>query len=151
MGVSLRSPASVASSGASHVPPLRDPTIEQVERVCVRRILVDNGSAPDVLAYDCYLLMGLTTNQLTPVESPLFGFSGVSVQPMGRARLPITLGMSPRSVTKIVDFLVIWNMPGYNAILGRLKAVPSSLHQKMKFPTPHGIGEVLDDQRESRR
>ncbi|MQM10247.1 hypothetical protein Taro_043134 [Colocasia esculenta] len=34
MGVSLRSPASVASSGASHVPPIRDPTIEahQVER-----------------------------------------------------------------------------------------------------------------------
>ncbi|MQM19586.1 hypothetical protein Taro_052593 [Colocasia esculenta] len=35
MGVSLRSPASVASSGASHVPPIRDLTIEahQVERV----------------------------------------------------------------------------------------------------------------------
>ncbi|MQM07635.1 hypothetical protein Taro_040477 [Colocasia esculenta] len=34
MGVSLRSPASVASSGASHVPPIRDPIIEahQVER-----------------------------------------------------------------------------------------------------------------------
>ncbi|MQL78570.1 hypothetical protein Taro_011001 [Colocasia esculenta] len=34
MGVSLRSPASVASSGASHVPPIRDPTIDahQVER-----------------------------------------------------------------------------------------------------------------------
>ncbi|MQL67879.1 hypothetical protein Taro_000174, partial [Colocasia esculenta] len=34
MGVGLRSPASVASSGASHVPPIRDPTIEahQVER-----------------------------------------------------------------------------------------------------------------------
>ncbi|MQL68128.1 hypothetical protein Taro_000399 [Colocasia esculenta] len=34
IGVGLRSPASVASSGASHVPPIRDPTIEahQVER-----------------------------------------------------------------------------------------------------------------------
>ncbi|MQL75419.1 hypothetical protein Taro_007794 [Colocasia esculenta] len=114
----------------------------------VRRILVDNGSAPDVLAYDCFVLMGLKTDQLAPVNSPLFGFLGVSVQPMGRVRLPITLGTAPRIVTKVVDFLVINNMPGYNAILGRgligrIKAVPSSLHQKMKFPTPSGVGEVL--------
>ncbi|MQL72212.1 hypothetical protein Taro_004519 [Colocasia esculenta] len=114
----------------------------------VRRILVDNGSAPDVLAYDYCVLMGLKTDQLTPVESPLFGFSGVSVQPIGKVRLPITLGTAPKTVTKIVDFLVIKNVPGYNAILGRgligrIKAVPSSLHQKMKFPTPSGIGEAL--------
>ncbi|MQL72716.1 hypothetical protein Taro_005044 [Colocasia esculenta] len=81
---------------------------------------------------------------------------GVSVQPMGRVRLPITLGTAPRVVTKIVDFLVINNMPGYNAILGRgligrIKAVPSSLHQKMKFPTPSEVGKVLGCQRESRR
>ncbi|MQL69050.1 hypothetical protein Taro_001379 [Colocasia esculenta] len=122
----------------------------------VRRILVDNGSAPDVLAYDCFVLKGLKTDQLAPVNSPLFGFSGVSVQPMGRVRLPITLGTAPRIVTKVVDFLVINNMPGYNAILSRglirrIKAVPSSLHQKMKFPTPSGVGEVLGCQRESRR
>ncbi|MQL83717.1 hypothetical protein Taro_016210 [Colocasia esculenta] len=73
----------------------------------VRCILVDNGSAPDVLAYDCFLMMGLKTDQLTPVESPLFGFYGVSIHPMGRARLPITLGTAPRTVTKMVDFLVI--------------------------------------------
>ncbi|MQL84215.1 hypothetical protein Taro_016715 [Colocasia esculenta] len=100
--------------------------------------------------------MGLKTDQLTPVEMPLFGFSKVSVQPMGRARLPITLGMAPNNVTKMVDFLVIRSMLGYNAILdrgliGHIKAVPSSLHQKMKFPTPYGIGEVLGSQRESRR
>ncbi|MQM18851.1 hypothetical protein Taro_051848 [Colocasia esculenta] len=118
----------------------------------VRRILVDNGSAPDVLAYDCFVLMGLKTDQLTPIGSPLFGFSGVSVQPMGRVRLPITLGTAPKTVTKVVDFLVINNMPSYNAILGRgligrIRAVPSSLHQKMKFPTPSGIGKVLGCQR----
>ncbi|MQL90010.1 hypothetical protein Taro_022586 [Colocasia esculenta] len=33
----------------------------------VRRILIDNGSAPDVLAYDCFLLMGLKTDQLALV------------------------------------------------------------------------------------
>ncbi|MQL93228.1 hypothetical protein Taro_025865, partial [Colocasia esculenta] len=122
----------------------------------VRRILVDNGSAPDVLAYDCFVLMGLKADQLAPVNSPLFGFLGVSVQPMGRIRLPITLGTAPRVVTKVVDFLIVNNMPGYNAILdrgliGRIKAVPSPLHQKMKFPTPSGIREVLGFQRESRR
>ncbi|MQL91082.1 hypothetical protein Taro_023688, partial [Colocasia esculenta] len=127
-----------------------------INNCTVRQILVDNGSAPDVLAYDCFLLMGLKTDQLTPVESPMFSFSGVSVQPMGQVRLPITLGTAPKSVTKMVDFLVIRSMPGYNAILGRgligrIKVVPSSLHQKMKFPTPCGVGEVLGSQHESRQ
>ncbi|MQL74299.1 hypothetical protein Taro_006659, partial [Colocasia esculenta] len=75
---------------------------------------------------------------------------------MGRIFLPITLGTAPKNVTKIVDFLVIKNMSGYNAILdrgliGQIKAVPSSLHQKMKFLTPSEIREVLGCQRESRR
>ncbi|MQL90019.1 hypothetical protein Taro_022600, partial [Colocasia esculenta] len=98
----------------------------------------------------------VAAEQLTLVESPLFGFSGVSVRPMGWILLPITLGVAPRNVTKMVEFLVIDSMPGYNAILsrgliGRIKVVPSSLHQKMKFPTLHGIEEVLGSQRESWR
>ncbi|MQM17823.1 hypothetical protein Taro_050801 [Colocasia esculenta] len=98
--------------------------------------------------------MGLKAEQLTPVESPLFGFSGVSVHLMGQIRLSISLGRTPRNVTKMVEFLVIESMPGYNTILGRgligrIKAVPSSLHQKMEFPTLHGIGEVLGSQRRS--
>ncbi|MQL98827.1 hypothetical protein Taro_031543 [Colocasia esculenta] len=65
-------------------------------------ILVDNGSASDVLVYDYFLLMGLKNDQLTPVESPLFGFSGVSVQPMRRVHLPITLGTAPKRIAPAI-------------------------------------------------
>ncbi|MQL98750.1 hypothetical protein Taro_031459, partial [Colocasia esculenta] len=90
---------------------------------------------------------------LTPVELPLFGFSGVSAQPRERECLPIIVGTTPKNVTEMVDFLVIQSMPRYNAILGRgligrIKAVPSSLHQKMKFPTSCGIDEVLGGETE---
>lgn len=48
----------------------------------------------------------------------------------------------------MIMFLVV-DMPfAYNAIMGSqtpnaLFAFPSAYHQKIKFPTPKGIGEVL--------
>ncbi|KAK3026486.1 hypothetical protein RJ639_041783 [Escallonia herrerae] len=51
----------------------------------------------------------------------------------------------------MLDFVVVRVPSAYNAILGRtslnqLKAVVSTYHMKMKFPTEHGIGEVKGDQ-----
>jgi hypothetical protein len=49
------------------------------------------------------------------------------------------------------EFIVV-NVPSpYTAIMGRrwlhrLKAVPSSLHQKLRFPTNFGIMEIKGDQ-----
>ncbi|MQL78071.1 hypothetical protein Taro_010495 [Colocasia esculenta] len=61
---------------------------------------------------------------------------------MGRVRLPITLGTALRVVTKIVNFLVINNMPGYNAILGRglirrIKAVKNQAEGLLHFEVIH--------------
>ncbi|XP_077215904.1 uncharacterized protein LOC143850547 [Tasmannia lanceolata] len=56
----------------------------------------------------------------------------------------------------MVNFLVVRAKSAYNAILGRpsqnlLRAIPSAYHQKMKFTTPGGIGEVRGDQPQSRQ
>ena len=50
-----------------------------------------------------------------------------------------------------IEFLVIDVLSPYTAIMGqrwlhRLKAVPSSLHQKLRFPTDFGIMEIKGDQ-----
>ena len=58
--------------------------------------------------------------------------------------LPVTMGEEGAQLTKMVDFLVVDNPSPYNIILGRTalnkaKAVISTHHLKVKFPTPNGI------------
>ncbi|MQM19557.1 hypothetical protein Taro_052564 [Colocasia esculenta] len=67
MGVSLRSSASVASSGASHVPPIRDPTIEahQVERA-------ERDDDEDPLGVGMAIIHGQVTLQLRHLHRILF-------------------------------------------------------------------------------
>jgi hypothetical protein len=62
----------------------------------------------------------------------------------------------PRLSTVMVDFLVIDRPSAYNAIMGRpalnkLRAVTSTYHLMMKFPTEEGVGEVRGDQLAARK
>ena len=55
----------------------------------------------------------------------------------------------------MAEFLVFGNSNTYNAILGRwtlnkIRSVMSTYHLKLKFPTPHGVREVKDNQVEAR-
>ena len=57
----------------------------------------------------------------------------------------------PKTVSKTVDFLVVNCPSAYNTIIGRptlnrLRAVTSTYHFLIKFPTEHGIGEIRGDQ-----
>ncbi|MQM02513.1 hypothetical protein Taro_035280, partial [Colocasia esculenta] len=54
-----------------------------IDRYTVHHILVDNGAAPDVLFYDCFLKMTNLSTELKPVSTPLFGFSGMPVTAEG--------------------------------------------------------------------
>ncbi|RWV82976.1 hypothetical protein GW17_00055480, partial [Ensete ventricosum] len=83
-------------------------------------------------------------------------FTGDSVSPAGTAVLPVTVGEEPRSKTLLVSFIVVALPSAYNAIIGRptlnkLRAVVSTYHRIMKFPTRAGVGEVQSDPRESRQ
>ncbi len=65
--------------------------------------------------------------------------------------LPLTAGVVPKKVTIIINFLLIDHSSAYNAIVGRtilnqLRAITSTLHLKMKFPTENGVDEVRVDQ-----
>ena len=116
-----------------------------------RRVLVDNGSSADILYLPAFQQMKLGRDRLRPVNSPLVGFGGMRVQPVGTVTLPVVVGAYPQQVTKDVSFLVVDCSSSYNAIIGRptlnsWRAVTSTYHLSVKFPTDYGVGQVQGDQ-----
>jgi hypothetical protein len=115
------------------------------------RVMIDNRSSANILYLPTYQQMRLDKDKLRPMDAPLVGFTGDKVCPVGIITLPITVGTYPKTISKTVDFLVV-NCPlAYNEIIGRpmlnrLRAVTSTYHLLLKFPTEHGIGEVRGDQ-----
>ena len=55
----------------------------------VRRVLIDQGSAVEIMYPDLYKGLNLKTEDLTTYESPLVSFEGKTVIPKGQIRLPI--------------------------------------------------------------
>ncbi|RWW38429.1 hypothetical protein BHE74_00056346 [Ensete ventricosum] len=119
----------------------------QISNARVKRVMVDTRSYADILYFSAFQKLGLTDKDLLPVITTLTGFTGDSVSPAGTAVLPVTVGEEPRSKTLLVSFIVVALPSVYNAIIGRptlnkLRAVVSTYHRTMKFPTRAGVGEV---------
>ena len=88
---------------------------------------------------------------LVLTNAPLVGFGGTRVYPLGVVTLPVTVDDCPSQITKDVTFLVVDYSSAYNAILGRptlnsWKAVISTYHLMIKFPTEYGVEKVHGDQ-----
>ena len=65
--------------------------------------------------------------------------------------LVVALAEYPLSVTKMMDFVVVYIIAAYNLILGRpllasLGAISSIRHLTLKFPTSRGVGIIRGDQ-----
>ncbi|XP_012851511.1 PREDICTED: uncharacterized protein LOC105971204 [Erythranthe guttata] len=126
-----------------------------VANFIVKKILVDGGSSADIMYLHTFKQLGIDNARFSPITTPLKGFTGEGVLSMGEVELPISLGEDPCRVTKMIKFLIVDKPSPYNIIVGRpaihtFKSVPSSYHQKWKFPTPYGMGEVLGDRRLAR-
>ena len=112
---------------------------------------MDNGSSVDILYYPAFQPMRLGRDQLCLVCSPLVGFGGMKVQPVGTITLPVVVGSYPQQIAKEVNFLVVNFSSSYNAIIGRptlnsWKTVTFTYHLSVKFPTDYGVGQVQGDQ-----
>ena len=95
--------------------------------------------------------MRINRERLIPSNALLVGFGGTKVYPLDAVTLPITVGDYLQQITKDVTFLVVDCSSTYNAILRRpplnsRKAVTSTYHLMIEFPTEYKVGEVRGDQ-----
>ena len=113
----------------------------------VKRVMVDQGSAAEIMYPDLFKGLNLRSEDLTPYNSPLVSFEGKVIIPKGQIRLPVQTG----SEIVEVDFIEVDAYSPYTAIVARpwlhtLGAVSSTLHQKIKYPSGGKIEEILGDQ-----
>ena len=117
----------------------------------MHRVLVNNGNSTDILYYPAFQQMGIDRERLILTNAPFVGFGGTGVFPLGAVTLSVMVGDYPQQITKDVTFLVVDYSFTYNAILGRptlnsWKAVTSTYHLMIKFPTDYGVGELRKNQ-----
>ncbi|XP_028057287.1 uncharacterized protein LOC114261245 [Camellia sinensis] len=93
-------------------------TVGVANKFDVKRVLIDQGSANDIMYYDLFKKLGLDEQHLIPTISPLVGFNGQTEWPLGR----ITLSVTAKSKVVPIDFLVV------------------------RFPTKNGVDEIRGDQ-----
>ena len=95
----------------------------------VKRVMVDQCSAAEIIYPDLYKGLSLRAEDLMSYSSPLVSFEGKVIIPKGQIRLPVQTG----SETVEVDFIVVDAYSPYTAIvaspwLHTLGAVSSTLH-----------------------
>nr|POE67530.1 hypothetical protein CFP56_36696 [Quercus suber] len=110
----------------------------------VKRVMVDQGKAVEIMYLDLYNGLNLKPDELTPYNSPLVSFEGRVITPKGQIRLPVQTGSE---VVK-VDFVDVYSP--YTTIVARpwlhtLGAVSSTRHQKVKYPSECQVNEIRGD------
>jgi hypothetical protein len=121
----------------------------------VHKVLIDTGSSADILFMGAFERMAIDKGRILPMTTPLVGFNGEKVHPVGTISLPVTAGFEPVQSTVMIDFIIVNKPSAYHAIIGRpalnaLRAVVSTPHLAMKFPTESRVKVVKGSQEVAR-
>nr|GEW58700.1 hypothetical protein [Tanacetum cinerariifolium] len=81
-------------------------------------------------------------------QMDLVGFAGSVVKPLGKFELEVVFGDGGLFRRVMINFTVVRPPSPYNVILGRtglrtLRAVSSTIHSMVKFPTPRGFSTLV--------
>ncbi|XP_038679910.1 uncharacterized protein LOC119981029 isoform X2 [Tripterygium wilfordii] len=100
----------------------------------VASILIDNGSSLNILPKETFDRLPIDRSYLKQVLVVAKAFDGTKKEIMGEIEVPLEIA----NVTFNVPFMVMDISPTYSCLLGRpwihtAGAVPSSLHQNLKF------------------
>ncbi|GAV74303.1 hypothetical protein CFOL_v3_17783 [Cephalotus follicularis] len=122
----------------------------------MKRIFIDSGSSVDILYKHAFDQLRIPVDQLKPVKTPLVGFAGEMVHPLGSINLSMVVGTAPCQTQVQMTLPVVDTPSPYNAIIGRpginlMEAIVSTRHLLMKFPTRFGVGEARGDQQVARQ
>ncbi|XP_050278198.1 uncharacterized protein LOC126719714 [Quercus robur] len=109
----------------------------------VKRVMIDQGSGAEIMYPDLYKGLGLKLEDFSKYDTPLVGIDGKVLMPKGQIKL---LVVTKRKEVE-VNFIVVNAFSPYTVILGwpwihAMGVVPSTLHQKIKFPTQDGVAVV---------
>ncbi|GJU87622.1 reverse transcriptase domain-containing protein [Tanacetum coccineum] len=87
---------------------------------CVHRMYVDGGSASEILYEHCFSRLRLEIKkQLISATTPLIGFSGEIIWPIGQIQLLVAIGDEEHSASAWMNFMVVRSSSPYNGIIGR--------------------------------
>ncbi|KAK8505873.1 hypothetical protein V6N12_042897 [Hibiscus sabdariffa] len=97
-------------------------------------VLIDNGSTLNVMPLATLQRFPVDSSHIKPCQNSVRAFDGTQRETIEKIEIPLLIG--PAEYT--VEFVVMDIKPTYNCLLGRpwihsAGAVPSSLHQKLKF------------------
>ena len=118
----------------------------------VHRVLVDPGSAGDLLHLPTFQQMKVPIGHLHSSDRILTGFNGATTLSIE----DIKFSVKADPTTQQVLFFVVEDLGPYNAILGRawlhaMKAVPSTYHQTISYLTEAGQVDLQGSQLAARQ
>nr|GFA59814.1 reverse transcriptase domain-containing protein [Tanacetum cinerariifolium] len=123
---------------------------EEIRGHCVHSMYLDGGSSLKIL-YEHYFskFRPKIKNQLIPANTPLVGFSGEIIWPLGQISLLVKIGDEEHSTSAWMNFMVVRSPSTYNGIIGRtwvskIRAIPSTAYGMLKFLV---AGEIVTLQR----
>nr|GEV94569.1 reverse transcriptase domain-containing protein [Tanacetum cinerariifolium] len=112
---------------------------------CVHRIYIDGGSSSKILYEHCFSkFRPEIKTQLIPTNTPLVGFSGEIIWPLGQISLLVKIGDEEHSTSAWMNFIVVRSPSPYNGIIERpgvrkIRAIPSTAHEMIKTLVAGGI------------
>nr|GEX12940.1 reverse transcriptase domain-containing protein [Tanacetum cinerariifolium] len=115
----------------------------------VRRVYVDQGSSVEVMFEHCFEnLSPAIRSRLKSTQMDLVGFAGDVMKPLGKIELEVVFSDGGLFRTVMINFTIVRAPSPYNVIFGRtclrsLRAVSSTIHSMVKFPTPRGIATLV--------
>ncbi|XP_039787141.1 uncharacterized protein LOC120653458 [Panicum virgatum] len=122
-----------------------------VSQVRLAKVLVDGGSALDIIFASTLESMGYDMTSLVPSDQAFYVIiPRAGSTPVGRATLSVTFGTRDNFHTEYVNFEVTEFETSYYAILGRpslakFMAIPNDTYLLLKMPAPKGVLSVYGD------
>ncbi|XP_059654633.1 uncharacterized protein LOC132301392 [Cornus florida] len=100
-----------------------------VANCIIKRVLIDPGSSANIITKAVFKQLEIPSSSIRPTSSPLMGFDGTKVDPLGVIDLSVTAAKK----TLKENFILTEIHPSYNLIMGRvwihrMNGVPSTLH-----------------------
>ncbi|OMO62254.1 hypothetical protein CCACVL1_22930 [Corchorus capsularis] len=117
------------------------------QNVSVAHVLIDNGSALNIMPLSLLKKLPVEENYIQTNNMIVRAFDGTKRGVIGEVEIPMEIG----SVEFNLRFQVLDIEPSYSCLLGRpwihmAGAVPSSLHQMVKFRTPDKLVVVQGEE-----